>query len=73
MSFPQEKGILMRSVLRPALVGLAVAGLAFAGAASAQACGDSPSASHSFEDNFNDFLINDSFNDNIVDGDLTIN
>lgn len=64
----------MRSVLRPALVGLAVAGLAFAGAASAQACDDEPStASASFEDNFNDFLINDSFNDNIVDGDLTIN
>jgi hypothetical protein len=64
----------MRSVLRPALVVLAVAGLAFAGAASAQACGDSSSpASASFVDNFNDFLINDSFNDNIIDGDLTIN
>jgi hypothetical protein len=47
----------MRSVLRPAFVGLAVVGMSFAGVASAQAC-DKPDSSdvhvNAVEDSFND-------------------
>jgi hypothetical protein len=76
----------MRSVIRPAFVGLAVVGMAFAGAASAQAdCPDDYPATdnassvniddsfNTIEDSFNDTTITDSFNGSIIDGDVEIN
>jgi hypothetical protein len=65
----------MRSVIRPAFVGLAVVGMAFAGAASAQAsCDDDfDSASSGISHSFNDFDFDNSFNNSIIDGDFDIN
>ncbi|WP_314174324.1 hypothetical protein [Streptomyces winkii] len=75
----------MRSVIRPAFVGLAVVGMAFAGAASAQACDDEYSPSehassvnvedsfNTIEDSFNETTFTNSFNGSIIDGGLDVN
>lgn len=70
----------MRSVIRPALVGIAAVGMAFVGAASAQACDHhDPSTvtvtnteiEHSFNKYFSDnFQFGN--NNNVVFGDQTI-
>lgn len=72
----------MRSVIRPAFVGLAVVGMAFAGAASAQACNGYGSSDgrvkvknsfNTVEDSFNEITFTDSFNGSIIDGPFEIN
>ena len=67
----------MRSVIRPAIVGIAAVGMAFVGAASASACGshEDPASvtvnKTSIEDSFNSFdFFSHNFNNTVVFGDV---
>ncbi|MGH3314072.1 MAG: hypothetical protein ACRDP3_26385 [Streptomyces sp.] len=72
----------MRSVIRPALVGIAAIGMVFAGAASSQACGKHAEPTtkvtvvkkKKINDSFNDFFSHNftANNNNVVFGDQNI-